>query len=117
MKLQTDPFDIEGNERARRTAAESDQFAVRREGEDLKQIMGTVVGRRFIASLLDVCGVPTGDPFNMNAMVMARQLGMQEVGRRILVQLEAWCPELASVMNDERRTEKKSDASRSHHTT
>lgn len=87
-----DVFDFPAQDQldAERTARE--KRARETEAADIDWLMSSERGRRIVRGLLDQAGVPTGDPFHVNALVTARNLGMQEVGRRLLVLIEAYCP-------------------------
>lgn len=50
---------------------------------DVKWLMSGPRGRRFLRVLLDETGVPHGDAFSSDALVMARETGRHSVGRWI----------------------------------
>lgn len=58
---------------------------------DVRYVMATENGRRFIWRLLDICGVHSS-PFAMNALLMANQCGKQEIGQWLLAEVAAVTP-------------------------
>jgi hypothetical protein len=74
----------EVDERGRRLSAEEQL-----ERRDFDWLMRDKIGRRVVWRLMDLCGVPTGDHFSTNAMQMARNLGMAEIGKRLHILAQA----------------------------
>lgn len=105
----SNPFDDVDGERA--TAQERDRKLRerRREDEDMKWLMSSRQGRRIVRRILDQTAVPTGDPFNVNALVMARNVGIQETGRRLLALIESCCPEQRATMDREHHDDRDAD--------
>lgn len=59
--------------------------------EDLRNIMAMPGGRRWIAALIDSCGILQGG-FVGSSEVYYRQ-GMRDVGLRVMRELQTFCPD------------------------
>lgn len=71
----------------RRTA----KVAQESHAEDLRKIMATPGGRRWIGKLIDSCGILQGG-FVGSSEVYYRQ-GRRDVGLQIMQELQAFCPD------------------------
>lgn len=60
--------------------------------DDLRSVLSTEQGMRFLWRLLGECGIHR-DPFNTNALAMAKAVGAQSIGRFIEVEIAEACPE------------------------
>lgn len=69
---------------------------------NIKGVMSMASGRSVVMSFLEICSV-FQDPFDENALVMARRVGAQNPGRWLILQLEKACPELYNEMFLEHR--------------
>jgi hypothetical protein len=87
-----DILDLPAQDRAAADKAARERRQRETEAADIEWLMSSERGRRIMRGLFDRVGVPTGDAFHSNALIMARNLGMQEVGRYMLVLIEAHCP-------------------------
>lgn len=106
MSHDYDPHDQIGQMRqAERDAALAKERETRLIA-DVKWLMQGPRGRRFLRALLDHTGAPHGDPFDENAVSMARNVGRQSVGRwiyqLILDHAQAEFPLLLKDDNDDR---------------
>lgn len=87
-----DPLDIEGQERRRIERDDRDKQAQRLESEDLKWLMSSKRGRRFVWRRLERAGVFRLS-FDATAMRMAFNEGRRNEGLELLVQVLGHCPE------------------------
>lgn len=63
-----------------------------RDDNDLREVLGTDAGKRLLWRLLSECGIHR-DPFHTNALVMAKAVGAQSIGRFIECEIAEACPE------------------------
>lgn len=89
---QFDPVDIRAQERAQADADTRSKLELQIEIDDLKWLMSSKRGRRFVARLLERAGVWRLS-FNTNALTMAFNEGTRNEGLRLLSQITAHCPE------------------------
>lgn len=82
----------------------------RREGEiaDVRSVMGTPAGRRFVWRLLETGRIFT-DRFDENSLRMARNEGRAHTGLILLVDIDVACPELFDTMRREYLDRSKND--------
>ena len=72
--------------------------------EDIKSLMSTESGRRFVARLMDIAGIHRCS-FTGNSTTFFNE-GRREVGIRVYAEIQIACPELYTKMLDEFRTYK-----------
>lgn len=82
--MMFDPLDIRAQEKTREEQARRASLELENAETDLKWLMGSRRGRRLMWWLLEQSN-PRGDPFDTNALLMARKTGNQRLG----IQLEA----------------------------
>lgn len=63
-----------------------------REQDDLKAVLSTVEGKRFVWRVLEFCGIHS-DSFDTNALQMARKEGKRSIGLFLEVEIGQSCPE------------------------
>lgn len=68
--------------------------------DDRRFVMGDARGRRFVMALLDFCG-PMRTAFHPNGSQQSFNLGQQNVGLKLLADIEEACPEMYAKMKDE----------------
>lgn len=87
-----DPLDIRGQERAQAERNLRERIARDNEDSDVKWLMSSKRGRRFVWRLMDQAGT-FRSVFNTNAMAMAFAEGNRNTGLRILAMVTSLCPE------------------------
>jgi hypothetical protein len=87
-----DPLDIRGQERAQAERNLRERIARENEDSDVKWLMSSKRGRRFVWRLMDQAGT-FRSVFNTNAMAMAFAEGNRNTGLRILAMVTSLCPE------------------------
>lgn len=92
--------DYRETERERSERAKLVKAAREAEARDLRQVMGSKEGRRFVWRLLSGAGVFRLS-FNQNAMQMAFNEGRRSFGNETLADLKACCSDLYQRMENE----------------
>lgn len=87
-----DPLDIRGQERAQAERNLRERIARENEDSDVKWLMSSKRGRRFVWRLMDQAGT-FRSVFNTNSMAMAFAEGNRNTGLRILAMVTSLCPE------------------------
>lgn len=95
-----DPFDRDGQEAAEALVAETTRLARLREVDDFKWLMGHRQGRRIMWRLLDMSGV-NADPHIPGADDDLYRIGQQVIGRLLIREIDALCPEQFTQMRKE----------------
>ena len=103
-----DPFDIQGQERAKSDQDKTARMAMDEEKDDIKWLMSSKRGRRILWRLMDQSGVFRLS-FNPNAMQMAFSEGNRNFGNRVLGVVHRFCPELYPTMVKEGNERNNSD--------
>ena len=85
-------MDIRGQERAQAERNLRERIARDNEDSDVKWLMSSKRGRRFVWRLMDQAGT-FRSVFNTNAMAMAFAEGNRNTGLRILAMVTSLCPE------------------------
>lgn len=98
-----DPLDIRGQERAQAERNLRERIARENEDSDVKWLMSSKRGRRFVWRLMDQAGT-FRSVFNTNAMAMAFAEGNRNTGLRILAMVTSLCPEHYPAMLKENTT-------------
>lgn len=86
-----DPLDLEGNEQQRLTAEDREKLAAFDAAEDLKVLMATLRGRRFMWNLLDDTGFRREPMSGVDSQTFYN-LGRMAIGRRLEQRIFATCP-------------------------
>jgi len=85
---------------------DKDALAIEQEEHDIKAVMQTSEGRRFVATIIKDCGV--GDiAYRESGRLTAFALGQQNFGHMLVAKLRTYCLELMRLMEDEDRDERK----------
>lgn len=100
-----DPTDLPKQQADKREEDARKRVARQQEIGDLKWLMSSPRGRRFVWRLLDLSG-PFRLSFDTNAMKMAFQEGNRNMGNQLLNEVMNLCPELYPVMVKEQRNDR-----------
>ena len=92
-----DPLDQDAQDKARKDRATRDKLTDLSETEDVKWLMGSKRGRRFLWRVLERAGVYRLS-FNTNSMTMAFSEGARNEGLRLLATIHSACPDLYTTM-------------------
>ncbi len=92
-----DPLDQDAQDKARKDRATRDKLTDLSETEDVKWLMGSKRGRRFLWRVLERAGVYRLS-FNTNSMTMAFAEGARNEGLRLLETIHSACPDLYTTM-------------------
>lgn len=109
--MDHDPLDEQSQRKSRDEAEAKSRLSAENEGLDIKWLMGSRRGRRFVWRLLEQAGVFRSS-FNPTAMIMAFNEGLRSYGNRTLTLVHQHCPELYPVMMKENTHAGKPDAER-----
>lgn len=82
-------------------AATLEKAARKGELDAIRYVMQNPVGRAFAARVLEVTGSDRPSVFQPNAMVLAHDHGVREMGDWLLAEIRAACPEQELVMRHE----------------
>ena len=95
-----DPTDIRQQESAAKDRDERARIVAQRAGQDVKKVMQTEHGRRFVRRLLEVAGVFRSS-FNNSGSITAFNEGQRNLGLLILADLMTHCPDdFVNMMKD-----------------
>lgn len=111
MTPEHHPLDLAGQERTAAKAAEEERLAREKEQNELRWIMSTKQGRRFIHRLLSRAGVFQSS-FNTNAAMMAFNEGNRNAGLQLLNDIMEACPERYTEMLAEQKEAKERNDNR-----
>lgn len=103
-----DPLDIRGQERNKNDRDIQARLAREAEEADIRWLMSSKRGRRFVWRLLENAGVFRSS-FNTNAMTMAFSEGTRNYGLRMLALVHSQCPEQYTLMSKEQANERSND--------
>lgn len=98
--MNSDPFDIRGEEMRTEAQADKAKHEAQVEIDDLKWVLHTKRGRRFVFRLLNRAGVYRSS-FNTNALTMAFAEGARNEGLRLLASITEHCPDRYSELLQE----------------
>lgn len=101
-RMAHDPFDIQGQDDARKDAEDKARRAAVMEKDDLVWLMSNKRGRRVMYRLLERAGVWRSS-FHTNALQMAFNEGSRNEGLYLFAKLAEACPESYSSMLEEHR--------------
>lgn len=90
-ELKSDIYDA-GDAAQVKAKKTKQQLLREREKRDWCEVLETDAGKRLLWRILGECGIFM-DPFNTNALVMARATGAQGIGRFIHIEIQEACPE------------------------
>lgn len=107
-----DPLDLTGQEQSSELTAEEQRLAREKELNDLRWVMSTKQGRRFMWRLLSSAGIYRMS-FSTDPLVMAFNEGARNAGLRQLNDIMEACPERNAEMLEDQR--KEANASGSQH--
>lgn len=99
------PTDLAGQERTTAKAAEEERLRREREANDLRWVLSTKQGRRFMWRLLSEAGVYRLS-FNTNAATMAFNEGARNIGLGLVTSITEACPDLYAQMRAEQKDDK-----------
>jgi hypothetical protein len=100
-----DPTDLRGQQEGKQEAEAAERLARETEIADLKWLMSSKRGRRFVWRLLEMSG-PFRMSFNTNAMQMAFNEGSRNLGNRLFNEVMTLCPEMYPVMAKEQQNDR-----------
>lgn len=103
-----DPLDLRGQERIESDKKLREKIVRENEEVDLKWLMSSKRGRRYVWRLLDQTGVFRLS-FNTNAMTMAFAEGNRNFGNRTLAMVHSLCPEHYPSMVKENTSDRNAD--------
>ena len=86
-----DPTDTRQQEADAKERAEIERQRTRQAGEDLRQVMKSVAGRRYVRRMLDATGV-FRPSFNNSGSITAFNEGQRYVGLMLLAEVKQHCP-------------------------
>ena len=109
MGQQHDPTDLAGQELARQELKGRERESEREERDDTKWLMSTRRGRRIVWRQLERAGV-FRISFNTNAMQMAFNEGTRNEGLKLLVTVQAACPDQYTLMLQEQTSDDRNPA-------
>lgn len=107
------PYDLQRTEVAQRERQNKAQAERQVEADDIRRLMSSKWGRRFVWRLLDAAGVFKLS-FNTNAMTMAFNEGNRNYGNRLLADITSLCPERYMEMLKEQKADEHRNATRQH---
>lgn len=105
MTHEHNPLDLADQERTSATKAEEERQQREREQNDLRWVMGSKQGRRFIWRRLSRAGVYQPS-FNTDSAVMAFNEGNRNAGLELLNEIMETCPERYTEMLNEQKDAK-----------
>lgn len=105
MTTEHDPLDISAEERTAARIAEEERLAKEKEHNELRWVMSTKQGRRFIHRQLSDAGLWTTS-FDINGALMAFNEGRRNTGLKLLSDIMDACPDRYTEMLDEQREAK-----------
>lgn len=112
MTRSYDPTDLSGQQQDKQEIEARKRVLRQQEIGDLKWLMSSPRGRRFVWRLLDLSG-PFRLSFDTNAMKMAFNEGNRNLGNQLLNEVMKLCPELYPVMVKERQDDRDSNGDQS----
>lgn len=104
-QAEHDPTDLVDQERTTAKAAEEERLRREREANELRWVLSTKQGRRFIWRQLSEAGVFQSS-FNTNNAVMAFNEGRRNAGLQLLSEVMDTCPERYTEMLTEQKEAK-----------
>ena len=102
------PLDLKGQQKSKDNKKSEERIDRQNEESDIKWLMSSKRGRRFIWRLLELAGVFRSS-FNTNAMAMSFSEGNRNYGFQLLNQIHTLCPELYPTMIKEQKNVRNAD--------
>ena len=102
------PLDLKSQQKSKDNKKFEDKIDRQHEEADIKWLMSSKRGRRFIYRLLETAGVFRSS-FNTNAMAMSFSEGNRNYGLKLLDQVHTLCPELYPTMIKEQKNVRNAD--------
>lgn len=102
MSNEPPEFNLDGASPDEVAQTKRNKEALRQRKEDLRDVMSTKAGRRFVWGLLGQCRV-MGASFHTDIAVMAFNEGMRAIGLPLVGELMEHLPESYALMVDEQR--------------
>ena len=102
------PLDLKSQQKSKDNKKFEDKIDRQNEEADIKWLMSSKRGRRFIWRLLEMAGVFRSS-FNTNAMAMSFGEGNRNYGLQLLNQIHTLCPELYPTMIKEQKNVRLAD--------
>jgi hypothetical protein len=106
-----DPFDLSGQERTAATSAPEERQLREKEQSDLRWVLSTKQGRRFMWRLLGSAGV-FHSSFSTNNASMAFNEGKRNQGLELLNEIIEHCPDKYTTMLAEQKDTRDKDGNR-----
>jgi len=111
MKQEIDPFDLRAQQAASALVDEATRLKRQTEVEDLKFIMSTKQGRRYVWRQLERYGV-FRTSFSSDPLIMAYNEGSRNQGLGLIADISEHCPERYAEMTREQRKAKEKEHGR-----
>ncbi len=102
------PLDLKAQQKSKDSKKLADKVDRQNEESDIKWLMSSKRGRRFIWRLLEQAGVFRSS-FNTNAMAMSFGEGNRNYGLQLLNSIHTLCPELYPTMIKEQKNVRNAD--------
>jgi len=102
------PLDLKGQQKSKDNKKFVDRIDRQNEEADIKWLMSSKRGRRFVWRLLEQAGVFRSS-FNTNAMTMSFSEGNRNYGLQLLNLVHTLCPELYPTMIKEQQNVRNAD--------
>lgn len=107
-----DPLDLAGQERASADKAKEERRQREKSQSDLRHVMNSKEGRRFIWRLLGETGIYR-QSFSSDPLLMARNEGERNIGLKLLAELMEACPKrYLDAQNESMKDEENARANR-----
>jgi hypothetical protein len=100
MNTNYDPVNLEEQQKTIDERTHNEKIEKLTEDDDLRWLMGQKRGRRIVWWFLSLCKVYQ-DPFDTNALSMARNCGAKQFGILILARILQICPNDHATMTNE----------------
>jgi len=102
------PLDLKAQQKSKDSKKSADRIERQNEESDIKWLMSSKRGRRFVWRLLEQAGVFRSS-FNTNAMAMSFGEGNRNYGLQLLNLIHTLCPELYPTMIKEQKNVRNAD--------
>ena len=102
------PLDLKAQQKSKDSKKSADRIERQNEESDIKWLMSSKRGRRFVWRLLEQAGVFRSS-FNTNAMAMSFGEGNRNYGLQLLNLIHTLCPELYPTMIKEQQNVRNAD--------
>jgi len=102
------PLDLKAQQKSKDSKKSADRIDRQNEESDIKWLMSSKRGRRFVWRLLEQAGVFRSS-FNTNAMAMSFGEGNRNYGLQLLNSIHTLCPELYPTMIKEQKNVRNAD--------